>query len=77
MRDLLTWQVPFGRVLRQSFPVLDSLYTGYGEMASFGGHAPPSGRIAKDGIGFLATEFPLLDYVTSCTRAKDEWDHPH
>ena len=40
--------MPFGRVLRQSFDVLDSLYTGYGEMANFGGRAPPSGRISKE-----------------------------
>jgi hypothetical protein len=69
--------VPFGRVLRQSFPVLDALYTGYGEMAAFGGHAPPSGRIAKEGVGFLAVEFPLLDFVTGCQRVNHPWEHPH
>lgn len=70
-------EVPFGRVLRQSFPVLDSLYTGYGEMAAFGGRAPPSGRITKEGVGFLAAEFPRLDFITGCTRMNHTWAHPH
>lgn len=68
-------EVPFGRVLPSSFRVLDQLYTGYGEMGSFGGHAPPSGRIAKEGVGFLAAEYPLLDFVTGCERAATEWPH--
>lgn len=69
-------EVPFGRVLPQSFPVLDQLYTGYGEMQSFGGRAPSSGRVRSQGIGFVADEYPDLDFVTSCARHSREWDHP-
>mmetsp|Transcript_76519 Transcript_76519/g.153634 ORF Transcript_76519/g.153634 Transcript_76519/m.153634 type:complete len:420 (+) Transcript_76519:74-1333(+) len=68
-----THEVPFGRVVPASFPVLDQLYTGYGEMQSFGGRAPPSGRIGKLGVGWLQEEFPLLDFITGCERTQQRW----
>ena len=71
------WEVPFGRVVPRSFPVLDQLYTGYGEMKSFGGKAPPSGAIARDGVGFLKTDYPLLDYITSCEVVEVEGKKEH
>ena len=68
-------EVPFGRVLPESFAVLDQLYTGYGEMGSFGGKAPPSGRIGKEGVAFLKEPggWPLLDFITSCERVPEKW----
>mmetsp|Transcript_32420 Transcript_32420/g.73285 ORF Transcript_32420/g.73285 Transcript_32420/m.73285 type:complete len:370 (-) Transcript_32420:162-1271(-) len=68
-------EVPFGRVLPSSFLVLDKLHTGYGEMKSFGGKAPPSSRIAREGVAFLREDFPLLDYILACDRQHHEWEH--
>lgn len=54
---------PIGEVVR-GMEVVDSLYAGYGEGAP-SGTGPDQRRIAVEGNGYLAREFPLLDFITS------------
>eukprot|EP00041_Stephanoeca_diplocostata_P029198 m.856298 g.856298 ORF g.856298 m.856298 type:complete len:559 (-) comp23512_c0_seq11:562-2238(-) len=62
------WEVPFAELAdASSFRVLDSFYTGYGEVRRFGGHAPDQGKINAQGGRYL-TEFPNLDYITGCAK---------
>ncbi|KAH8044705.1 protein methyltransferase [Aureococcus anophagefferens] len=44
---------------------LDRFYSGYGDMAAFGGHAPESGKIRNRGAAYLDAEFPLLDFIAT------------
>lgn len=45
--------------------IVDSMYSGYGDLPQFGGKAPKPQRINKEGNSFLATEYPKLDYILS------------
>jgi peptidyl-prolyl cis-trans isomerase A (cyclophilin A) len=47
---------PFGEVSAAGMAVVDSIYSGYGEL-------PDQGRITSEGDGYLASQFPKLDYV--------------
>lgn len=61
-------QVPVAELVGgASFEVLDSFYSGYGEIARFGGHAPDQRRLQAEGGAYL-DEFPDLDYITGCAR---------
>lgn len=61
------WEVPFGKLVgAASYAALDRFYSGYGDMAAFGGHAPESGKIRNRGAAYLDAEFPLLDFITRC-----------
>lgn len=60
------WEVPFARVI-EGMDVVKSFYAGYGEMKPFG-KGPDQGKIATQGNDYLRSEFPLLDYILSCTR---------
>jgi peptidyl-prolyl cis-trans isomerase A (cyclophilin A) len=52
---------PFGRV-SDGMDVIDRLYSGYGECAPMGS-GPIQNRIMEEGDAYLASEFPLLDFV--------------
>jgi peptidyl-prolyl cis-trans isomerase A (cyclophilin A) len=57
---------PFGKVT-EGMKVVDSLYTGYGDMPSQGGKGPDPTLIATQGIAYLQKNFPRLDYIKSAT----------
>lgn len=61
------WETPLGFVDR-GFSTIHQLNSEYGELTAFGGNAPDSRRIMEEGGDFLKTEFPRLDYFTSCER---------
>jgi len=61
------WGNPFG-IVTSGMDVLDQFYSGYGDLAQFGGHAPDPNKIKTEGGKFLKKEFPLLDYINSCAR---------
>jgi peptidyl-prolyl cis-trans isomerase A (cyclophilin A) len=52
---------PFGRVI-EGMPVVDSLYSGYGEGAPQG-MGPSQGRAQGEGNAYLRGSFPRLDFV--------------
>jgi peptidyl-prolyl cis-trans isomerase A (cyclophilin A) len=59
---------PFGRVV-QGLPVVDSLYSGYGEGAPRG-MGPDQGRAQSEGNAYLRGSFPGLDYVKTARVVK-------
>ena len=62
------WETPFGRIV-EGFEVIDSLYTGYGDIAGFG-TGPDQQRIYQEGNQYLRENFPALDYIESCEFVK-------
>jgi peptidyl-prolyl cis-trans isomerase A (cyclophilin A) len=52
---------PFGKVIF-GMDVVDSLYSGYGELAPRG-KGPDLGRLTNEGLGYLTSSFPNLDYI--------------
>jgi peptidyl-prolyl cis-trans isomerase A (cyclophilin A) len=61
---------PIGEVVN-GMPVVDSLYSGYGEGAP-AGQGPDQVRLAREGNAYLASQFPKLDYIVSA-RLVEEW----
>jgi peptidyl-prolyl cis-trans isomerase A (cyclophilin A) len=59
---------PFGRVV-QGLPVVDSLYSGYGEGAPRG-MGPDQGRAQSEGNAYLRGSFPRLDFVKTARVVK-------
>ncbi|MHC4550840.1 MAG: HEAT repeat domain-containing protein [Planctomycetota bacterium] len=57
---------PFGRVV-EGWPVVESLYGGYGDMPAFGGRGPDPRAILSLGNAYLKQEFPRLDYIERAT----------
>ena len=45
--------------------IVDSIYSGYGDLPQFGGKAPEPQRMNKEGNSFLTMEYPKLDYILS------------
>lgn len=60
------WETPFAQV--ENMSVVDSIYSGYGEMQAFGGRGPDSSQIAQYGNAVLRQQYPLLDYILFCQR---------
>lgn len=62
------WEVPWGELVNEhSFTTLSRIYTGYGEKG------PSQGRLRNRGVDAqLRSEFPKLDFITSCFRTGDE-----
>jgi len=56
---------PFGVVV-SGMPVIDALYSGYGEGAPQG-PGPEQERIQKEGNAYLTRTFPKLDYIKKAT----------
>jgi cyclophilin family peptidyl-prolyl cis-trans isomerase len=59
------WEVPLGRVIEGMDEVVDSLYSGYGEISPFNKEGVVQGKIWADDE-YLRREFPKLDYFTGC-----------
>ena len=59
---------PFGHVV-EGLPVVDSLYSGYGEGAP-SGMGPEQGRAQEQGNSYLKGSFPKLDFVKTARLAK-------
>jgi len=57
---------PFGKVIK-GMDVVDSLYSGYGEIPSQGGKGPDPNRIVLEGTAYLEKAFPKLDYIKTAT----------
>jgi peptidyl-prolyl cis-trans isomerase A (cyclophilin A) len=57
---------PFGKVTK-GMNVVDSIYSGYGDMPSQGGAGPDPSQIAAQGNAYLHKAFPKLDYIKSAT----------
>jgi peptidyl-prolyl cis-trans isomerase A (cyclophilin A) len=53
---------PIGRVAPASMPVVDALYSGYGEGAPRG-KGPSQGKLRAEGNSYLRKAFPQLDYI--------------
>lgn len=58
---------PFGRVI-SGMPVVNALYSGYGEGAPQG-QGPSQGLIQSQGNPYLIKQFPKLDYIKKATIA--------
>lgn len=63
------WETPFGRIV-EGFEVIDSLYTGYGDIAGFNEAGPDQQRLYREGNQYLRENFPQLDYIESCEFVK-------
>ena len=61
---------PVGAVVT-GMPVVDSLYSGYGEGAP-SGQGPDQGRLGSEGNAYLMREFPKLDSIVAAT-VTGEW----
>lgn len=55
----------FGKVIT-GLDVMESLYTGYGEMPP-NGEGPDPQKIAAEGTAYLESQFPRLDYIKTAT----------
>ena len=60
---------PIGLVV-EGMPVVDSLYTGYGEGPPYGS-GPDQGRIMREGNRYLERFFPRLDSIISMRVLRD------
>jgi peptidyl-prolyl cis-trans isomerase A (cyclophilin A) len=57
---------PFGKVTK-GMNVVDSIYSGYGDMPSQGGSGPDPNQIIVQGNAYLHKAFSKLDYIKSAT----------
>jgi peptidyl-prolyl cis-trans isomerase A (cyclophilin A) len=57
---------PFGKVTK-GMEVVDSIYSGYGDMPSQGGKGPDPTQIIIQGNAYLHKAFPKLDYIKTAT----------
>ena len=57
---------PFGKIV-EGMAVVQSLYSGYGDMRSMGGKGPDQGPIVAQGKAYLDQNFPKLDSIKSAT----------
>ena len=63
------WETPFGVVSDAASLGIVGSFHSYGDLPAFarGGRAGPDpGRIWREGYEYLAREFPLLDYFSTC-----------
>lgn len=64
-------ETPLGRVSPESMEILNSLYTGYGDIPQCGGQGPDPTVLMSRGNEYIQSEFPLCDFVTSADRWYD------
>jgi len=65
----MPWETPFGFVTADSMQKTVSRFTtSYGDIAPWGAGPDPQRIEAADGAAYLKSNFPLLDYITSCSR---------
>eukprot|EP00437_Effrenium_voratum_P012345 CAMPEP_0181444084 /NCGR_PEP_ID=MMETSP1110-20121109/24884_1 /TAXON_ID=174948 /ORGANISM="Symbiodinium sp., Strain CCMP421" /LENGTH=280 /DNA_ID=CAMNT_0023568075 /DNA_START=45 /DNA_END=884 /DNA_ORIENTATION=+ len=60
-----SWETPFARVSEESFPVLRSIFTGYGDMPQCGGTGPDPIQLQDRGNSYITECFPECDFVES------------
>jgi peptidyl-prolyl cis-trans isomerase A (cyclophilin A) len=61
---------PLGEVTA-GMPVVDSLFSGYGEGPP-GGHGPDQAQLAQEGNAYLLRQYSRLDYIVTA-RVSQEW----
>jgi len=61
---------PFGKVTK-GMDVVDSIYSGYGDMPSQGGKGPDPTKIHLEGNAYLEKNFPKIDYIKTATIVTD------
>ena len=65
----MPWETPFAYVTAESMQKTVSRFTtSYGDIAPWGAGPDPQRIEAADGAAYLKENFPLLDYITSCSR---------
>ncbi len=57
---------PIGKVT-SGMDVVESFYSGYGEMSPAGGEGPDPSQIQAQGNDYLTSKFPRLDYIKKAT----------
>jgi peptidyl-prolyl cis-trans isomerase A (cyclophilin A) len=57
---------PLGKVI-SGMDVVESFYSGYGEMSPAGGEGPDPSQIQAQGNDYLTSKFPRLDYIKKAT----------
>jgi len=67
------WETPFGRVI-EGMDVIDRFYSGYGDLSVFGGKAPSSAEIERNGATWVSERFPKMDFIESCAVAEQPVD---
>ncbi|KAK3257292.1 hypothetical protein CYMTET_33614, partial [Cymbomonas tetramitiformis] len=70
------WETAFAQVDPEDMHVVDSFYSGYGDMGAFGGKGPDQGRHQQEGNAYLRSEFPDLDYLLNCSVVPSQVDLP-
>jgi peptidyl-prolyl cis-trans isomerase A (cyclophilin A) len=64
-----SWETPFAQVSSESFEkTVTHFTTSYGEMPPWGKGPDPQKIQEPDGHTYLTQNFPLLDYIKSCSR---------
>jgi peptidyl-prolyl cis-trans isomerase A (cyclophilin A) len=73
------WERPFGRIIH-GMDIVHRFYAGYGDMSAFNPRGIDPSRIVVEGQSYLQNNYPNLDYLLSCSRAKtpepDLSNHP-
>jgi cyclophilin family peptidyl-prolyl cis-trans isomerase len=67
----MPWETPFGIVDADGMQVVASWESKYGDLKDFHGRAPDFGKLWR-GYDFLASEYPDIDYLTTCTLVSDD-----
>jgi peptidyl-prolyl cis-trans isomerase A (cyclophilin A) len=62
---------PFGEVV-EGMEIVDSFYSGYGDMPDLGGQGPSQQRVSREGKAYLDKSFPNLDSIVSATITSAE-----
>lgn len=57
---------PFGEIT-EGMPIVEQLFSGYGDDPSMGGRGPSQDRIGKEGKPYLDKNFPKLDSIKTAT----------
>jgi len=66
----MPWETPFGYVTQESMEKTARRFTtSYGDIAPWGAGPDPQRIGAADGAEYLKKNFPLLDYIVSCSRS--------
>merc|ERR1719265_514339 len=74
------WEVPFAEVVPPGMETIDNLYSGYGDYPMLYASMPrgwPESRLGQEGGAYLRRDFPLLDYMRSCTIEPPRSTVPH
>jgi len=62
------WETPIGMLREPYFPVLDSLFTGYGDIPQCNGGGPCPFKLEQQGNEYIRAEFPQIDFIRSAKR---------